>query len=279
MGIQNGMSTPIILCADDYGVTREIGQGIRELVEKRRLSAVSCISESPEWPAEAAQLEPLSALVDVGLHFNMTLSFPQRQKSRLGAWLGRSLCGLVDAGLVKDELSKQLDLFEAAWERPPDFVDGHQHVHVFPGVRKPFLAILAERYPIEKRPWIRAPIPPLRGHDAVSKALVLQVLGRGFVRDLQAAGFQYPNSFSGLYSLGNNANYPELMAGWLSRARSHELLMCHPGISERNDPDGIGPVRVREYEYLQSDDFLTLCEKEKIYLTKLPFIPNLPSSG
>ena len=64
-----------------------------------------------------------------------------------------------------------------AFGRPPDFIDGHQHVHLFPQVRDAVLKVVAEAAPDA---WVRQcgrARSARRLHDR--KALVLDVLELG----------------------------------------------------------------------------------------------------
>lgn len=252
-----------ILCADDYAVTPEVSEGIRQLVQQKRLSAVSCMVTSPFWETEAESLATLRDSADVGLHFNLTLGFDQDMPS-LGKLILQSISGRIDRHWVRSELHKQLDLFEKHWGTRPDFVDGHQHVHVFPGVRDTLIGELAGRYREGDRPWIRQVNPSLTGHDTFIKALVLRLLARGFSRHARKNGFQLSGDFSGLYSLSPHADYPALMAKWLRATSENNLIMCHPGLASKQDPDGISATRYREWQYLRSDAFSKLCQQNKV---------------
>ena len=53
---------------------------------------------------------------------------------------------LVARREIAAEIGRQLDAFEDRLGRPPDFIDGHQHVHVLPGVRRGLLDAVASRY-------------------------------------------------------------------------------------------------------------------------------------
>ncbi len=62
---------------------------------------------------------------------------------------------------------------------PPDFIDGHQHVHVLPGVRGAILSAISARYG-DAKPWVRNPFDApgtvvARG-VAVQKALVISAI-------------------------------------------------------------------------------------------------------
>ncbi len=258
---------PIILCADDYGATPPIGVAIRTLVAQGRLSAVSCLSDAPLWPAEAALLRPLRSGIDVGLHFNLTLGLATPKKD-LGGWLKNCLSGAVDRQSVTTEFENQLDRFESIWGGAPDFIDGHQHVHVFPVIRNCIFSALSKRYRPTGMPWLRRVNPSLRGHDALLKALVVRLVSLGFSKMAQRAGARLSGQFAGLYSLSGQADFPTMMAGWLRRAQAGDLLMCHPGSEVSGDPDGIGAARLNEFTYLSSADFQHLCAHEKITLAR-----------
>lgn len=266
MGLPGNLK-PVILCADDYAVTPAVSRGIRELAECRRLSAVSCMSTAPAWSEQAALLRPLRERIDVGLHFNLTLGF-DRTVPGLASWLGSSLTGRIDRTLVERELLNQLECFEALWGEPPDFIDGHQHVHIFPGIRQPLLRLLSERYPAAQRPWVRRVSPALRGHDAPLKALSLRMLNAGLVRQARRRGIILTPAFAGLYSLSAQADYPAMMAGWLRRAVPGTLLMCHPSSSAEQDPDGIGEARLREFHYLRGQEFEDSLKREGVALVR-----------
>ena len=73
----------------------------------------------------------------------------------------------------------QIAAFAAAFGRPPDFIDGHQHVHLLPPVAEALLAVMREAAPDA---WVRqcGRAPNASGFDR--KALVLDLLSRDFRR-------------------------------------------------------------------------------------------------
>lgn len=254
----------LVLCADDYGVTRAAGVGIRKLIGLGRLSAVSCLVGFPCWIEEAALLNPLRDRVDVGLHFNLTLG----GEVRLARLLKDCLTGKINRGRVERQLHQQLDRFESAWMEPPDFVDGHHHVHIFPGVRGPLFQVLAERYPVGRRPWVRQVKPSLFGHDALVKALVLRILATGFEGTARKAKLTISGDFAGLYSQAPRADYPALMDRWLGSVNPGTLIMCHPSASAEGAPEGTGEACTREFVYLAGEDFGASLAKNNVQLVR-----------
>ena len=58
----------LTLCADDFGQSTEINQGILALLSLDRLAAVSVMSQGPAWAAGAPALKEHQQTADIGLH-------------------------------------------------------------------------------------------------------------------------------------------------------------------------------------------------------------------
>ncbi len=263
----------IVLCADDYGQSAAISSGIMQLVQAGRLSAVSCMTESPFWKGPANTLPRYREYVDVGLHFNLTQSLPAPATPALPLpqVLLRALLGAIDGNVVERALHAQLDRFEAVMGTPPDFVDGHQHVHVFPQIRTRLLGQLAARYPKQK-PYLRAVSPPLRGADGLLKLAFLKALGAGFARQAKHRGFSLSGDFAGIYSLRPEVDFAPLMRQWLAQVHSGDLIMCHPGLADSGSTDAIRATRPLELAFLRSAEFGQLLADQQIELARFSVI-------
>src|SRR5271168_706773 len=164
------MSTPprrhIWLCADDYGISPSVNQAIRDLVVHGRINATSVMVAAPSFQrAEAMALDVLNAKakhVAIGLHVTLTAPFrpqshgfaPLRQGAflSLAATLRRTHVRAFTPELLTIEIVRQFEAFNLAFGRAPDFVDGHQHVHLFPQIRDAFLRVTKEAAPDA---WVR----------------------------------------------------------------------------------------------------------------------------
>ena len=51
--------TPLLLCADDYGLAPGVNAAIRDLIAQGRLTATSVMSLCPHWREGAAALREL----------------------------------------------------------------------------------------------------------------------------------------------------------------------------------------------------------------------------
>jgi predicted glycoside hydrolase/deacetylase ChbG (UPF0249 family) len=257
----------IWLCADDYGIAPGVNTAIRDLVARGRINATSVMVAAPAFErsdADALSLlnweEPRAA---IGLHVTLTAPFkpmtpiygPTRddaflplEATMLAAFLGR-----LDPDRITMEIATQLKAFVTAFGRTPDFIDGHQHVHLFPQVRDAFLSVVKEVAP---EAWVRQcgrSMPWLRRLDR--KALLLDLLSYGFRRRARAKGLRTNPAFAGAYDFRNQPNFGKLFPRFLHWLPPGGLVMCHPGTvdDELRRLDPLTDQREREYAYLAGD--------------------------
>jgi len=277
----------VVLCADDFGLTDGVSRGILDLAEAGRLSATGAMTNMPGWRRNAPGLRPLKGRIGVGLHLNLTTGSPLGPVPGLadGAFpplnevLRRALTRRLSFSGIRQEIARQLDAFEEFWGAPPDFVDGHQHVHVLPGVRQPLLAELKGR-DLAGRVWLRDPSDTLaaihRRRIGRGKALAVKTLARGFRRSAHVAGFRTNEGFSGFAPFDLSVPAERIFADALTALGPHPVVMCHPG---RVDEElrGLDPAvesRAAELAYLASEEFGALLEQRGISLTKSPIRPS-----
>lgn len=240
-----------ILCADDYGMTEGISEGILALCRQGRLNAVSVMTEAPLLPQYAAQLLALSPGVQIGLHFNLTMPFAREAYGRNYLMLTPRL-STIERADVANRLRSQLQKFEEIFGRAPDFIDGHEHVQVMWSVRGIFLEELTKRFGTAlRKPWIRQVANPILKTDTRFKALVLNVLNIGFRGSCARRGFETNGAFLGVYSLTPGTHFQELVGKWLGTANDRTLVMFHPS-SAVEPGDAISRARVGEYKVLST---------------------------
>jgi predicted glycoside hydrolase/deacetylase ChbG (UPF0249 family) len=231
----------IILCADDYAISEGVSRGIEELASARRLSATSALVNLTGWTRHGPRLGGLRERIATGLHVNLTLGAPVGPMSRLapsgalpslGRLLALGVAGGLDVAEIAAEVSRQIDRFEQVTGHPPDFIDGHQHVHVVPGVRVAFMRAVTSRF-VAERPLIRDPADRAtaifaRG-GAVAKALFVAALARGFRVRARAAGFPSNSGFAGFSRFATSSPFERELERFFIRAGSAHMVMCHPG--------------------------------------------------
>src|SRR5262245_47985518 len=147
---------PITLCADDFALSSGVSEGILSLAEAGRLSATSALVTTTHWQAHARPIMRLRNRLAVGLHLNLTFGHPlgpMRDLTPEGVFpplstlMRIAMTDRLSRLKIAAEVELQLDRFEAEAGFPPDFVDGHHHVHVIPGIRQILIAALNRRFP------------------------------------------------------------------------------------------------------------------------------------
>ncbi len=262
-----------VLCADDYAMTPAVSGGILRLLEAGRISATGAMTNLSHWPQAAPALAPFVGRADIGLHFNLTCGAPLTPMRRLapGGEMPR-LTTLLKAGMaaclpvaeVVAELEAQLEAFEQAMGRVPDFIDGHQHVHAMPGVRRALRIVLPGRYPRGK-PYLRAaadsPARILARGAQPGKALLVAGLTASFGATFRALGFATNAGFAGYSAFDSRSDYAASFAGYLSAPGPRHLVMCHPGGVDdalfRLDP--VRETRPQERDFFLSPRFDEIC--------------------
>jgi predicted glycoside hydrolase/deacetylase ChbG (UPF0249 family) len=181
--------------------------------------------------------------------------------------LRRGLTGRLDFELIRTELTVQLEAFTDLFGRLPDFVDGHQHVQLYPGVREAFLAAVKKAAPDawirqcgRNRPWAQSLDQP--------KALVLDVLSMQFRRRAARAGLTFNPAFAGAYDFSKQPEFGSMMRQFLQGMRDTGVVMCHPGIVDDvlTSLDPLTVQREREYEFLRSEHLLPLLAASEVTL-------------
>lgn len=257
----------IIVCADDYALTPGISRAVGELAAARRLSATSAMVTSGHWPLAAQRLKVHRGHLAVGLHLNLTLGAPLGPMPRLApgqafpgrnALMARALLGLTSATEVGAEIGRQLDAFEQELGFPPDHVDGHEHMHVLPGIRGPLLEVLARRYPGSK-PLVRDPSDNWTAISARAtsraKACIVAGLAWRFGAAADKAGLPANQGFSGFSDFDVREPYAREFERALIEPGPRHIVMCHPGHAD-DELARIDPVverRRMEYDALMRD--------------------------
>lgn len=236
---------PLLLCADDFGMDDEVDDGILTLAQRGRLSAFSCMTLSPRWPAAARRLNPsLRKRVQIGLHLDFTAYGAHPEP--LPRLIARALLHRLARRELRSAIGQQLDLFQQATGRAPDYVDGHQHVHQLPQIRDALLAELAARG--APMPWLRVSRTPWRQG---AKAAVIDALGAArLAARCRRAGIPHTDRLLGVYNF--SPDYAERLARWFGHAAGRPAteavaLMCHPA-QPGGTPAPDDPIRAARYE-------------------------------
>lgn len=199
----------LIVNADDFGLTRDVNQGIIEAHQKGILRAATLMANGAAFD-DAVRLAHQNPGLDVGCHLVLVRGYSLAGPGRR---LPAGVPGLITAlalGRVRayDELAAQVRKILWAGIRP-SHLDTHKHTHLLPWVLEA-VARISEEFAI---PWVRRPFGWLGGR-------LHQVLKRH--------GCRTTDHFAGYQMTGRlcTASLVQLIRD-LPQGRTE--LMCHPG--------------------------------------------------
>jgi predicted glycoside hydrolase/deacetylase ChbG (UPF0249 family) len=271
----------IWLCADDYGISPGVNRAIRDLIERGRLNATSVMVVGPAIHREEISALQSAAVASarcaIGLHATLTAPFrPLSMHFRpldgglflpYSRLLRAGVLGKLDREIIRAELKLQLATFARMFGRAPDFVDGHQHVQLYPVVRDAFLDAVKELAP---KAWVRQAgrSGPLLQRLAAPKALFLDILSGQFRARAARAGVKANPAFAGAYEFSRKPDFGDLMRGFLDRLPDEAVVMCHPGFVDDIlvSLDPFTDQREREHAYLAGAHFPALLAEKNVTL-------------
>lgn len=186
------------IVADDFGLSPSVNSAIVDLASRKILSAVSCMTVYSDFSRDAHRLEIEN--LKIGIHFTLTgkvgrpLTTPSPQSGfidRQGHFRNsidlalRAYRGALDTRAIQSELKAQLNKFRQIFQRNPDHLDSHEHIHQLPIVSQAFIdLVISENLsdtPVRTTAQIHSP-----GHSLsdISKRLYLRSQGLSLKRRL-----------------------------------------------------------------------------------------------
>jgi chitin disaccharide deacetylase len=263
----------IWLCADDFGISSAVNTAIRDLTVRGRLNATSVLVVAPSfYRSDAVSLNALNSVrprLAIGLHLALTAPFrpasdgfmPTRDGAflPLAATFRHAALRRFRADALVTEVRSQLRTFIDAFGRAPDFVDGHQHVHLLPPIADALLQVVKEMAP---NAWVRqcGRARPSAAMFADRKGLLLDILSYRFRRRAAALGLRTNPAFAGTYTFRGEADFAALFPRFLDGLPDGGVVMCHPGFvdAELRRLDPLTTLREKEYAFFAADSFPTL---------------------
>jgi predicted glycoside hydrolase/deacetylase ChbG (UPF0249 family) len=266
------------LCADDYGISPAVNEGIRELILRGRLNATSVMVVAPSFGRSEAL--PLSIMrtgsqkAAIGLHLTLTAPFAPLSSGYgptqrggflpLRATLIAAMLGRLRPEKIAVEVGAQIKAFTAAFGVPPDFIDGHQHVQVFPQIREAVVGAVKYSAPDA---WLRQ----CGGSGSLltdRKGWLINRFSRRLRLRAAKAGLKTNPAFAGTYNFRRKADYNTLFRRFLRNMAADGVVMCHPGHvdEELRRLDPLTDMREKEYAYLAGEEFGALLNELKVSL-------------
>jgi chitin disaccharide deacetylase len=254
---------PVILNADDYAMDDGVDAAVLALARRGVITATSAMVLSPSWPEAGRRLRDVE--LSRGLHLDLTSPFAETHEAALARPLPHLMAAAysrrLDAAALRRAIGRQFDRFEAVAQMPPDFVDGHQHVHQLPGIRDELVAALKERYG-QAASAIALRVCLTRRWRGLKALIIAHTGARSFAALAAGGGHPMNSDFAGVYGFSPRADLAGLWRRWLgSLSGERPLVMCHvatEGVAA-GLADGIRSARLNEWKWLGSPAFQDLC--------------------
>jgi predicted glycoside hydrolase/deacetylase ChbG (UPF0249 family) len=259
----------VIINADDIGMHPAIDHGVAELAELGIITSASVMALGAPDPLALDVMRRCG--VSLGLHLDFTSQMVPNGRSlprlMLAAWTRQ-----LDPSVLRNQIHHQLERFCHLTGQWPDFIDGHEHVHQFPGIRDVLCQVL------------RNLAQGIAVRDTRSlvwrgkKAAVIGALGASaLARQAQRAGAATNDDFFGVYGLQDNAPLGALWRGWLASLSDEgtALGMCHPALPTDRD----NAFRTAEYRFLTSSSLRALLTEFRVAPVPWPVSTGRPRYG
>lgn len=255
----------LVVTGDDFGYCAQRNQGLVEGFLSGAITTVSLLVNgcAAQQAAELANRHN----IPIGLHANLSEGAPVSPAlhhstlvNHCGLFFGKMgfrHClerGTICLSQVDMELRAQVRRFIELTGHRPQHMDGHQHVHVLPGVRLVFAQVLADF----RIPFTRVPVEPGL-HSCTWIPPPLKAFYSQVERDaldsipiFRKYALRWPDVYLGLTTMGQNMSVSNLQRalshalsteGSDSRSRERPIsaeLMVHPGYPSLPREGGCG---------------------------------------
>jgi len=231
----------LIVNADDLGICEAVDAGIMKAHREGIVGSATLLA-CGESAAHAAALALENKGLGVGVHLCLTRLRPVTdpaglktlaRKGSLPAGPLQLMAGLVYGSVDRNEIAAELRAqIQRAFELGirPTHLDGHQHMHVMPGVF-PIVARLAREFDIHSIRFPAGPWIGVKGTFSTVEKFMLELLANTQIPRMEAYGFRRPDRFYGLGLTGRlDADSALEIIRRLPDGTSE--LMCHPGLRD-----------------------------------------------
>ncbi|MFC6276012.1 ChbG/HpnK family deacetylase [Psittacicella hinzii] len=274
------------ICVGDFGLTPGINQATIDLATAGKINCASVLVDAPnltlDYIEDALRLKHEGKL-SLGLHLNFTELLSSHQDENLIAPIHHLLNPLYrflfySKGKRKQlihqiyqEIDRQFYLFEELFDCWPDFIDGHQHVHMLPLFHQALREFYTEHRLDQNKIWVRSlnRVNKLNKTNLPGASKLQNLILRYATKKARSAVYSLRKELLGVYNYQANAQeFKDLMAFWLSNARKYHLatgrgavIMVHPSVPEEQVPandlqqavpyeDSKAQARLIEYQVL-----------------------------
>ena len=232
------MKGPIIV-ADDFGLCEKHDAIIIDLIHGKKINAVSVFVHEELNQNRIKELILNKHIISIGLHLNLTTPLPKIIKTfSIKRLIISNLFRFTHNNEIKRNLSAQIESFKNIFGEFPDFIDGHQHIHMFPGILTNLLTLL-DNETLPPKFWIRTSASQYfigflnEYHNSGVKSLLINVLSWVARKRIIKKSLITNRDFTGFFNLkAETRKFKCQYKMMLKNLHSNQLVMVHPGSSD-----------------------------------------------
>ena len=260
-------SKKLMICADDFGIAKNINLAIFELSLKKRISAVSCIVSSESSKEDFLKLKSCNNQF-FGLHFNLTHDHSVSNIKNCRSPNQSILAVYIDfiknnfsQKKIENEFKKQWNIFGDLMQMDPDYLDSHHHIHQLPFISDAVLNALS-KIGCKSEFFIRNTANLIHLDSLFFKRSALNFFGQKLQKKLKTLKYPTNQNFAGFYDYSRGPISLKIFRSFLSTTKSDTLVMVHPSLGQTDElHDLMKHSRHSEFNLLKSDEFLDLIQQ------------------
>ena len=232
------MTGPLIV-ADDFGLCEKHDKVIIGLIKHKKINAVSVMVHHDLKSSKRIDSLKVENNLAIGLHLNFTIILPKNNITNTSSkLLLNNLILKNNNKIITQNIQFQIKLFEEIFDKFPDFIDGHEHIHIFPNIFKVLTKILTSRS-LPSKFWVRSPAPSTLSdlyreyQNAGIKVIIISFFGILARKKLKSLNLKSNMNFIGFLKLNiTSKNFEKIYNNNLSLLKNNMTLMVHPGDAE-----------------------------------------------
>ena len=258
------------LCADDYALNSAVSKGILNLIQKRKINSVSCLTTTNCWQKKASDLKPFLQTIELGLHLSLTKPKPVFSPAcSLATLIKKAYLGQLKKQEIVQEIRAQMEMFETSLGVLPHYIDGHEFCHHLPIIRAGLIDIAKEFHFKKNNIYIRVFHPgklPLLKNSLFwlsnqlasfpSKKLITLLKEEDISFNSRLFGFHpycwRPDKYFDYY--------------FQNQPTSEDIFFCHPGLLSEDFSDPLRNCRFQIYNFMMSPQFDSLLNRYSLSL-------------
>ncbi|MDE0092472.1 MAG: ChbG/HpnK family deacetylase [Oligoflexia bacterium] len=256
------------LCADDYALNSDVSLGILNLIQKKKINSVSCLTTTTCWKKKAGDLKHFLKNIEVGLHLSLTDPKPIYSTGcSLRALIKKTYLGKLKKQEIAQEIRAQMEMFSNSMGVLPNYIDGHEFCHHLPIIREALIDIAKEFHFKKNNIYVRVFYP---GNPPLLKNSIFWLFNhlasspsKKLITLLKKEGISFNSRLLGFHpycwSPDKYFNYYFQM-----KPSKKDIFFCHPGLLSEDFSDKLRNYRFQIYNFMMSPQFDSLLCRYKL---------------